>query len=61
MMYAMAAIAGIHVRQNDLKDARDEFQRAYDLSQELRTQGRLGTEDRDMPDRLSKQLAVLPK
>ena len=60
MMYAMAAIAGIHVRQNDLKDARDEFQRAYDLSLELRTQGRLGTEDRDMPDRLSKQLAVLP-
>jgi eukaryotic-like serine/threonine-protein kinase len=59
MMHAMAAIAEIHARQNDLKAAREEVQRAYDLSLELLTQDRLGQEDRDMPERLAKQLAAL--
>ncbi|HTB14715.1 MAG TPA: serine/threonine-protein kinase [Bryobacteraceae bacterium] len=61
MMRAMAAIAEIHVRQKDIKAARDEYQRAYDLSLELRNQGRLGQEDRDMPERLAAQSARLPK
>lgn len=61
MMRAMAAMAEIHARQNDLKTARDEYRRAYDLSQELRAQDRLGLEDRDMPERLAQQIANLPK
>jgi tetratricopeptide (TPR) repeat protein len=61
MMHAMTAIAEIHVRQNDIKAARDEYQRAADLSLELRNQGRLGPEDRDMPERLATQSARLPK
>jgi non-specific serine/threonine protein kinase/serine/threonine-protein kinase len=61
MMHAMAEIAEIHVRQNDLSAAREELQRAYDLSVELRIQDRLGQEDRDMPDRLAMQLAALSK
>lgn len=61
MMHATAAIAEIHARQNDVKAAREELQRAYDLSVELRIQDRLGQEDQDMPDRLAKQLAALAK
>jgi eukaryotic-like serine/threonine-protein kinase len=61
MMRAMAAIAGIHVRQNDINAAREEYQRAYELSLELRMQDRLGQEDRDMPARLSQQIAKLAK
>jgi len=61
MMHAMAEIAEIHARQNDLTAAREELQRAYDLSVELRIQDRLGQEDRDMPDRLAMQLAALSK
>ncbi len=61
MMHAMESIAEIHLRQNDIKAARDEYQRAYELSLELRAQGRLGQEDRDMPERLSSQSSRLPK
>jgi non-specific serine/threonine protein kinase/serine/threonine-protein kinase len=61
MMQAVAATAEIHARLHDFKAAREEMQRAYDLSLELRTQDRLGQEDRDIPDRLAKQLAALPK
>jgi non-specific serine/threonine protein kinase/serine/threonine-protein kinase len=61
MMRAMAAIAEIHVRQKDIKAARDEYQRAYELSLELRAQGRLGQEDRDMPERLAQEAARLPR
>jgi non-specific serine/threonine protein kinase/serine/threonine-protein kinase len=61
MMRAMEAIAGIHARRLDIKAARDEYQRAYDLSLELRAQDRLGQEDRDMPERLAQQSARLPK
>jgi tetratricopeptide (TPR) repeat protein len=61
MMRAMAAIAEIHVRQHDIAAAREEYQRAYDLSLELRTQGRLGQEDRDAPERLAAESARLPK
>ena len=61
MMRAMAAIAGIHARQNDIKSARDEYRRAYELSLELRMQDRLGQEDRDMPERLAEQLSSLSK
>jgi eukaryotic-like serine/threonine-protein kinase len=57
MMRAIAAIAEIHGRRNDIKAARDEYQRAYELSLELRTQDRLGQEDRDMPEHLAEQLA----
>lgn len=60
MMRAMAAIAEIHARRNDIDAARNEYQRAYELSMELRAQGRLGQEDRDMPERLSSQSARLP-
>jgi serine/threonine protein kinase len=60
MMRAMAAIAEIHARQKDVKAARDEYQRAYELSMELRVQDRLGEEDRDMPERLASQSARLP-
>ena len=39
-MYAMVAIAGIHARQNDTSGRPHRVsKRAYDLSQELRTQG----------------------
>jgi tetratricopeptide (TPR) repeat protein len=61
MMHAMTAIAGIHVRQKDVKAARDEYLRAYDLSLELRAQERLGEEDRDMPVHIAQQLAALSK
>jgi serine/threonine protein kinase len=61
MMRAMVAIAGIHARQKDTEAARAEYQRAYDLSIELRIQDRLGQEDRDLPERLSQQLANLSK
>jgi serine/threonine protein kinase len=61
MMRAMAAIAGIHARLHDMEAARGEYQRAYELSLELRMQDRLGQEDRDMPARLSQQLANLSK
>lgn len=61
MMYAMQAIAEIHTRQKDFKTARQELQRAYDLSFELRTQDKLGQEDRDLPERLAKQLSAVPK
>ncbi|MGA3203180.1 MAG: protein kinase [Bryobacteraceae bacterium] len=61
MMHAVAAIAEIHARLHDFKAAREELQRAYDLSLELRNQDRLGQEDRDIPDRLAKQLAALSK
>lgn len=61
MMHAMQAIAEIHGRQKDPKAAHDELQRAYDLSLELRTQDRLGQEDRDMPERLAKELTALSK
>jgi hypothetical protein len=57
----VAAIAEIHARLHDFKAAREELQRAYDLSLELRNQDRLGQEDRDIPDRLAKQLAALSK
>ena len=55
-----AAIAEIHARRKDVQAAHDEYQRAYDLSMELRTQDRLGEEDRDMPERLALELASLP-
>jgi len=61
MMHAMAAIAGIHARQKDIEAARAEYQRAYELSLELRMQDRLGQEDRDMPARLFQQLSSLSK
>jgi tetratricopeptide (TPR) repeat protein len=61
MMHAMAAIAGIHVRQKDIAAARDEYQRAYELGLEMRLQDRLGQEDRDMPEQLASRLALLPK
>jgi tetratricopeptide (TPR) repeat protein len=61
MMHAVAAIAEIHARLHDFKAAREELQRAYDLSLELRTQDRLGPEDRDIPVRLAQQLGALPK
>ncbi len=61
MMRAMAATAEIHARRHDSKAARDEYQRAYELSMELRIQNRLGQEDRDMPERLAAQSARLPK
>ena len=61
MMRAMAAIAEIHARRKDYNAARDEYQRAYALSLELRAQGRLGQEDRDMPERLFNQSSRLPK
>ncbi len=61
MMRALMAIAAIHLRQQDGKAAREEFQRAYDLSLELRAQDRFNQEDRDIPDRLERQLAELPK
>ncbi len=60
-MRAMVAIAGIHARQKDTDAARTEYQRAYDLSIELRIQDRLGQEDRDLPERLSQELASLSK
>jgi serine/threonine protein kinase/tetratricopeptide (TPR) repeat protein len=61
MMRAMAAIAGIHARLHDMEAARGEYQRAYELSLELRMQDRLGQEDRDMPERLSHELSNLSK
>lgn len=61
MMRALAAMAGIHTRQKDYVTAREELQRAYDLSQELEAQGRFSQDDRDMPERLSRQMAALPK
>jgi len=59
MMRAMAAIAEIHVRRKDNKAARDEYQHALNLSLELRSQERLGQEDRDMPEHLAQQLSRL--
>ena len=59
LMHAIAAIAEIHVHQKDIKAARGEYQRAYDLSLELRAQGRLSQEDRDMPERLATQSSAL--
>ncbi len=61
MMRAMAAIAGIHARRKDIGAARAEYQRAYELSLELRMQDRLGQEDRDMPGRLFQQLSKVSK
>ncbi len=61
MMRALTALAGIHLRQKDENAAREEFQRAYDLSLELRAQDRFNQEDRDIPERLAKQLADLSK
>ncbi len=61
MMRAMAAIAGIHARLHDIEAARSEYQRAYELSVELRMQDRLGQEDRDLPERLAQQLSSLSK
>jgi len=61
MMRALAAIAGIHARLHNIEAARGEYQRAYELSLELRMQDRLGQEDRDMPERLSEQLSGLSK
>jgi len=61
MMRAMAAVAGIHARLHDIEAARGEYQRAYELSLELRMQDRLGQEDRDMPALLSQQLSSLSK
>jgi non-specific serine/threonine protein kinase/serine/threonine-protein kinase len=53
MMHALAAIAEIHSRQGDAKTARDEYLRAFELSLELRNQGRLGQEDSGLPERLA--------
>jgi len=61
MMRALMAIAGIHVRQRDLAAAREEIQRAYDLSLELRFQDRFNQEDRDIPERLERQLAEISR
>jgi tetratricopeptide (TPR) repeat protein len=61
MMRALAAIADIHAHQNNIKAAREEYQHAYELSLELRAQGKLGQEDSDMPERLSQQSARLSK
>jgi non-specific serine/threonine protein kinase/serine/threonine-protein kinase len=61
MMRALAAIASIHAKQGDNKSARDEYQRAYDLSLELRAQDRLGTEDRGTPEQLASHLAAVSK
>ncbi|HEV1284185.1 MAG TPA: protein kinase [Bryobacteraceae bacterium] len=61
MMRAMVAIAEIHARQKDTDAALAEYQRAYELSIELRIQDRLGQEDRDMPERLAQQLSSLLK
>jgi serine/threonine protein kinase/tetratricopeptide (TPR) repeat protein len=56
MMRTLAAMAQIHTRQKDLTLAREELTRAYQMSLELRSQDRLGQEDRDLPDRLEQQL-----
>jgi serine/threonine protein kinase len=61
MMHAMAAMAELHARQKNVAAAHDEYQRAYDLSLELRNQDRLGQEDRDMPDHLAQQLSLIAK
>ena len=61
MMRASAATAEVHARRNDMRAAGEEYQRARDLSVELRAQGRLGPEDRDVRERLAKQLVDLFK
>jgi non-specific serine/threonine protein kinase/serine/threonine-protein kinase len=54
VMRAVSAMAEIHGRRGDTTVAHGEYQRAYDLSLELRTQGKLSQEDYDLPERLAK-------